>query len=188
MTFSIIILISFRFNAPISSWLKNLKVEYGSATLSSAQSLETTQRDRQDPLVKQENPKDSHGYLQLITTDDPAKLKQIILNWRENAYLWEYKYLNHFLVPHTKDALFWLYKHGATNFETYSNLYATLIPDLSERSAVLTALESHFLILPIENGILQISEKGKEYTETMLLPIMNSKKSESGNSEPTAKD
>jgi len=168
----IIVFICSKFKGPISNWLVNLKVQYGDAIISSSQSVEPV---RSGVLQEtQSKPKDGPTlYLESISTNDSNELKRMIINWRENAYIWEYKYLNFFLVPHTKEVLYWLYNTTSSRFETYNNIFSGKIPDLAERTAVIKALESHFMIKPIENGVLEISDKGKEYTEVMLAPILS---------------
>lgn len=169
----IVIYFTQKFSDSISIWIRNLKVQYGDATISSSQAIDSKVDSAEgDGLPqKQADAKDGKSqYLSTIQTTDVEVLKKQIVSWRENAYIWEYKYLNYYLVPNTKRVLHWLYLFKTANFETYNNVFSSSIPEMEERNTILMVLQNHFLLV-FKDGILEISEKGKEYTEVMILPI-----------------
>jgi len=82
---------------------------------------------------------------------------------RTRAYVWEYRYLNHFLVRASQIVLDWFAGSAQPISESlYHTWWTPHIPDPQERDAILLALSSHYLIVN-NNGLLQISEKGNEY-------------------------
>lgn len=172
ITLIIVVYVTKVFREPISFWLRNLTVKYGDATISSNQPLEKNKNVE----LKQEQKKPKDGptqYIESVSTTDSEELKKLILLWRENAYIWEYKYLNFFFVANTKNVLYWLYGTSSASLGTYHNIFSEKIPDVSERSAILTALENHFLIQITGASIVEVTPKGKEYAEVMLVPRMS---------------
>lgn len=100
-----------------------------------------------------------------LTSTDLENLEQIIRSERARAHLWEYRYLNYFLVPATHRVLDWFYNlpQGITA-ALYHAYWYSLIPQAGEREAILNALEAHFLI-DMQTTLLSISPKGREYVE-----------------------
>jgi hypothetical protein len=96
----------------------------------------------------------------------PAEVVQQKLNAeRARAYLWEYRYLNLFLVAKTQRVLEWFGTLTvATTPATYDTFWTTAIPEPAQRQTVLAVLESHYLVVS-NDGLLTISEKGREYLE-----------------------
>lgn len=150
-----VILIS-KFQDPIKSWIKNLRVKYGDAELSS----QASRRDEESEVeikgvkVDQSAPADSQN-----TSEDA------VAQWRAAAYLWEYRYLNRHLVLHTQQFLDWvsgLKKPVAIGVA--DALWTLKIQDPKERKAVVDALEQHHLVV-VDRGTIAITEKGKEYIQ-----------------------
>lgn len=82
---------------------------------------------------------------------------------RARAYFWEYSYLNYYLVPQTQVTLDWLATcTSPVSISLYDTMTSPAVSDPSERHAILNALQRHHLIF-IENNIITISEKGREY-------------------------
>jgi hypothetical protein len=111
-----------------------------------------------------------------LTADQQHEVQQLLNAERANSYLWEYRYLNFFLVYRTQVVLNWFFsledKVGYTFFDSY---WLPLIPSPLERQAIFTALQNHYLILVDDSGIL-ISPKGREYVEWRgVLPPLPSK-------------
>lgn len=133
-------------------------------------------------LNTKENPQDN---LPEVTKEDKEKVesistqvqavKEIFLAERARAYLWEYKYLNYYLVRSTQVVLDWLVKQPQRiTFSYFDSYWNTLLPDPRERIAIIQALENHHLI-SIEKELITVTEKGKEYHSWRgpLLPIKN---------------
>jgi hypothetical protein len=96
----------------------------------------------------------------------PAELKEIenvLRAYRAEAYLWEYRYLNFFLVRHTKEALDWLAGvPQPSTVRAFEAFWIDRIADPTERAAVLAALGNHHLVDRTDD-IIRITEKGREY-------------------------
>lgn len=92
-------------------------------------------------------------------------IEQVIKAERATSYLWEYRYLNYFLVYNTQRILDWLIDlNQSTTYSHYDASWLPIIPAVSERNAIITALESHHLI-QIINGLIQVTPKGREYQQ-----------------------
>ena len=82
---------------------------------------------------------------------------------RERAYLWEYRYLNLYLVRGTQLVLDWFAsRSGPTTFAVYDSWWSSIVYNPTERLARVEVLRSHYLITE-SNGLLTVSEKGREY-------------------------
>lgn len=82
---------------------------------------------------------------------------------RTNARLWEYRYLNLYLVPKTQ----WVLDRLASSNQSFSeelldNYLRPIVQSANERLAIYNALESNVLIQNV-NGLIQVTEKGREY-------------------------
>ena len=100
-----------------------------------------------------------------LTPEQIELVDQAFKAERAKAYLWEYRYLNYYLVPHTQRVIDWL---AALNTRTSVSLLDTLwmpaIPNAQERQAILRALESHHLI-EITGEMIEVTPKGREYIQ-----------------------
>lgn len=100
-----------------------------------------------------------------LNPDQVKELREFILSERANAFLWEYRFLNYYLVPMTQRVLDWLISNvGSTSIHLYNSVWLPLIPDQKERVAILGALSNHSLI-QIDGEKITVNEKGKEYAE-----------------------
>lgn len=96
---------------------------------------------------------------------DTAELQERFNAERARAYLWEYRYLNLFLVPASQRVLEWFASLGERpTYAMYYSYWTTVIPDPSQRSTIISVLESHFLVQR-QNDLLEITPKGREYLE-----------------------
>lgn len=77
--------------------------------------------------------------------------------------IWEYRYLNQFLVVQTQLVLDWLSSNErAIPLEAYNAFWSARITGSGERWAILQALEHHGLIA-MPGSEVRITDKGKEY-------------------------
>lgn len=84
---------------------------------------------------------------------------------RAAAYLWEYRYLNYFLVPNTQRVLDWLASlPERTTYSMYDAWWLPAIPNADERRAIIQALETHSLIT-VSGPLLEVTPKGREYSQ-----------------------
>jgi len=100
-----------------------------------------------------------------LSGDDLNRVVQAIKHERANAYLWEYRYLNLYLVRSTQTVLDWL--AGLTppiSAGLVDNQLQTWISDANERTAILGALANHHLI-QVQGGLIDVTPKGREYLE-----------------------
>lgn len=101
-----------------------------------------------------------------LTKDQETTITHLIKSHIANSYLWEYRYLNFFLVRKTQLVLDWLTTFNqpvTANF--YDSVWILSIPDANERRIILEALQAHHLIQINELGMIELTPKGKEYIE-----------------------
>jgi hypothetical protein len=100
-----------------------------------------------------------------LAPDDVAKLEELFKAERAKAYLWEYRYLNHFLVPHTQRVLDWLASlQERTSYGFFDSFWLPLIPSAEERRAIINALQAHHLI-QLAGEIIEVTPKGREFIQ-----------------------
>jgi len=93
---------------------------------------------------------------------DSADAAARIKTERERAYLWEYRYLNYFLVPKTQIVLDWLVSRQPMGIGTYDTWLMQYVPNAEERLAVLGALQTHHLV-DVQDDLITVTPKGREY-------------------------
>jgi hypothetical protein len=77
--------------------------------------------------------------------------------------LWEFRYLNKFLVLSTQRVLDWFIGlPRPITYRAYDTYWAAYVGSAQERQAIINALESHHLI-NLENNLMQVTAKGREY-------------------------
>ena len=92
-------------------------------------------------------------------------VEQALAAERARAYLWEYRYLNYFLVYATQRVLDWLASLPASITVTaYDSYWQPLIPSGEQRRTILAALESHNLIT-FRSDLIEVTPKGREYLQ-----------------------
>jgi len=99
------------------------------------------------------------------TPQDFELLRQLYDAERAQSHLWEYRYLNFFLVRHTQQFLDWLITlPNPTSVGLADAHWMQFIPDPNERFAILNALMTHHLVEQ-NMGLLHVTEKGREYAQ-----------------------
>jgi len=97
---------------------------------------------------------------------DPNELeqvKQLLDAERTRAYLWEYRYLNYFLVYHTQQVLDWFASlPSATSLSLFDSAWLPFIPSAEERRAIIDALQAHHLI-QLRGDHVEVTPKGRDY-------------------------
>lgn len=100
-----------------------------------------------------------------LTPQQRASVEQLIRAERSTSYLWEYRYLNHFLVYHTQLVLDWIGDmKQPIPLRLYDSYWLPLIPRAQEREAIIVALQAHYLIT-VQDEMAAITPKGIEYRE-----------------------
>ncbi len=90
---------------------------------------------------------------------------QLIRSHVATSALWEYRYLNYYLVRTTQEILDWLISLlQPTTYAHFDSTWLPLIPSANERQAIIDALQTHHLIyIDSDTGLIHITEKGREY-------------------------
>ncbi len=84
---------------------------------------------------------------------------------RARAHLWEYRFLNRFLVLNTQRVLDWLAGlPDPPTFTMYDAWWQQVIPSAEQRRTIVQVLEEHNLIV-MRGDLIEITPKGREYIE-----------------------
>lgn len=102
-----------------------------------------------------------------LTVEQKAAVEKLLESHVAIAYLWEYRYLNYFLVRGTQLILDWLSNLSQpVTYAYFDSVWLPLIPSANERQAIITALENHHLVVHDEaTNMLTVTPKGREYRE-----------------------
>jgi hypothetical protein len=131
------------------------------STPQSAKLEEAPEKSAPPALPSSDQPKLPPG----LDQQESKEVRELLDAERATSYLWEYRYLNYFLVPYTQRVLDWLASlQGRTNTHLYDTVWLPLIPDPKERQAILDALGMHHLI-SIDKDLIQVTPKGREYIQ-----------------------
>lgn len=158
-------LVLFLFNEDIKALLKRVaKIKFpGGAEVSTPQSNMLAEEDDKNPPELPNQP--IHGLPLGLTPEQNQTVEQIIRSHISNAYLWEYRYLNLFLVRATQMVLDWLAAcTQPVTYAQYDSLWLPTVPAAVERQAIFNALQAHHLInYEPQTGLISITPKGQEY-------------------------
>lgn len=101
-----------------------------------------------------------------LTKAQETAITYLIRSHIANSYLWEYRYLNFFLVRKTQLVLDWLTTFiQPVTWSFYDSVWILSIPDANERKIIIEALQAHHLVQINELGMIELTPKGKEYIE-----------------------
>lgn len=115
--------------------------------------------DKSVPL----NPAEEEKIPTTLENNELEQVKILISDERARARVWEYNYLNYFLVHNSQLVLNWFSSCDTpVSEQLFHSFWAPAILDLPERKTIVSVLESHYLII-IESGLITISPKGAEY-------------------------
>lgn len=107
----------------------------------------------------------------LLTSDaepEPARdAERRLQSAEEQALLWEYRFLNYFLVPRSQLVLEWLASREPMTYGAYDAHALPFIRDAAERSAIIVALENHHLVLVnrAQGNLITVTKKGRDYLQ-----------------------
>lgn len=117
------------------------------------------------PQLPRAAPGDAPALPASLPPENAAEVRELFEAERARAYLWEYRYLNLFLVERTVSVLEWLADvKSRPSLSMYDSLWTPRIPDVEQRKVVVDVLLSHHLVQQV-NGLLEITPKGREYLE-----------------------
>ncbi len=97
------------------------------------------------------------------TSQEGIDVVHLVQSERANAALWEYRYLNLFLVRGTQMVLDWLATlSNGISVSFFDSQLQAFIPHANERFAILNALQRHHLV-SMQNDMIRVTDKGNEY-------------------------
>ena len=100
-----------------------------------------------------------------VSEEDATRLRQAMQSERTRAHLWEYRYLNTFLVLNTQRVLDWLAGlPDPPTFTMYDAWWQQVIPSAEQRRTIIQVLEEHNLVV-MRDELIEITPKGREYIE-----------------------
>ena len=156
------------FQAELRSLISRIaSLKWGSAELAAPQLPPNDERHGSKPdreaLPNPTPPKLPEGVS--VPPETLKLLQQAMLAERARAYLWEYRYLNYFLVLSTQRVLDWLASlSAAITVTAYDTFWQPLIPSAEQRRTILAVLESHNLIV-FRGDLIEVTPKGREYIQ-----------------------
>jgi len=150
--------------------IATIKLPGGSEILTSQAGMEKKESlSKNEPPPEPKEPKlDSESLT--LTPEQVREIKAVFDAERARAAFWEYEYLNFYLVPNTQKVLEWLANlPQPPTIPLADNLWSPLIPQASERQAILDALENHHLVQRKTGDLLEVTPKGHEYLKVRRL-------------------
>ena len=152
------------FRGEIKSILNRIAlIKWGAAELSIPQPLSKFPDDNDTEEVKgKTDPKET-----VEDTGDHEALarayEQAYIAERKRAHLWEYRFLNMFLVWNTQRVLEWLLNEpDSPTFTMYDAWWQKIIPSAEERRIIIQVLEDHNLVT-MHGDLIVVTDKGREY-------------------------
>lgn len=137
----------------------------GGTEVSTSQSERQVKEEKieQKPLPAPQTP--LPGLPSELTPQQRTAVEDILKAERATSYLWEYRYLNYFLVYGTQTVLDWFISlKQPTTYNHFDATWLPLIPSANERGAIINALQAHHLI-QVNDGAIQVTPKGMEYQQ-----------------------
>jgi hypothetical protein len=147
--------------------IKALLLRVASIRLPGGAEVLTPQRQRQEGEIKNPLPQVQPPVVEIpnLSAQQRQEIENLIKSERANAYQWEYRYLNLFLVRGTQVVLDWLASiPQPVSIHFASSFWLPVIPSTDERFAIFKALEAHQLIQIKGDGI-EVTPKGREYIQ-----------------------
>ena len=138
----------------------------GGTEVSTSQTEKLNEAGENKPLPSAQRKEENRENLpQTLDPQELEEVKQLLDSERARAYLWEYRYLNYFLVWQTHQVLDWFSTlNSPTSVSLFHTIWLPAIPSSNERQNVLSALQGHYLI-DITNDLISITPKGQEYIQ-----------------------
>jgi hypothetical protein len=137
----------------------------GGAELSTSQSAKLEESDKPPPTPPSSTDVTLPPSLNQLNQEEINAVRDLFNAERARAYVWEYRYLNYFLAPHTQQVLDWFASLSQrTSIQLFDTVWMPSIPNEQERRAVLSALQNHHLIAT-HNDLIEVTPKGREYIQ-----------------------
>lgn len=99
------------------------------------------------------------------TNINDTDLTEVLKSAQEAALLWEFRFLNYFLVRRTQDIFSWFVTHGDPISQSlFDATWNLLIGTQVERDAIINSLSTHRLITIDEtHHFINVTDKGRNY-------------------------
>ena len=145
--------------------LRIAKIKFpGGAEVSTPQTAKQEEKSTESEKLPTP-PKEDMKLPVTLLPDDMKKVAELFQAERARAYLWEYRYLNYYLVYGTQKVLDWLAALPVrTSCAMFDTFWLPYIPSVEERGAIITALQAHHLIV-IQDNLIEVTPKGMEYIQ-----------------------
>lgn len=166
VTVTIVIFVSVYFYDQLSSMFERISsLKLPGTELSLSQQILDEAKPSEGPKALPNPPLPDPPMQPGLILDDNL-VSQLRSAWNQEkqaCILWEYRYLNWFLVFNTQKILDWAIRiNTATSIDNYNAVWSPLVPVSNQRIAILSALESHSLIA-INGDFILVTDKGKDY-------------------------
>ena len=148
----------------------------GGAEVSTAQSARSGEESPSQGKPVVDNNVQITGLPDDLNPQQKQSIEQLVRSHISTAYLWEYRFLNYHLVRGTQLVFDWLAGlPQATTYSHYDSVWLPIIPSANERQAIINTLQAHHLIQCDTNGLIIVSDKGREYLQWRgaLPPLTN---------------
>lgn len=157
------------FRVPLSSLINRMaSFRWGPAELSAPQPATDQAREKEDFKLSDNVDQESESEIpdELNVSDEAAeRFRQAMQAERARAHLWEYRFLNYFLVINTQRVLDWLSAlPDSPTFTMYDAWWQQVIPTAEQRRTVIQVLEEHNLVV-MKGDLIELTPKGKEYIQ-----------------------
>lgn len=164
----VVVLFYRKFNLELKSLIDRIAtVKFPGGEISTTQQAKT-KPDNEDSKSVPKVPANENTFAPeglSLSPDQAKQIKELFDAERAKAYLWEYRYLNYYLVQRTQRILDWLVSLEInTSISFYDSFWQPIIPEARERKAIIDALQQHHLII-LKGEIIEVSPKGREYIQ-----------------------
>ena len=143
----------------------SIKFPGGELSMSQSEKTYSDQSGKKDPPAVPESSKTPLPANLSLAPDQVKTIQELIQSQRAEAYLWEYRFLNYYLVHNTQRVLDWLVSLSQRpSIGLYDSMWIPAIPSAEERHAIISALQQHHLIV-LKDNLIDVTDKGREYAQ-----------------------
>ena len=156
---------SFMFREGIKALLLRVgKIRFPWAELSTTQSNIQASNNVKESEVKSSSVDD---IISDLTKEKQEEIQKLANSYMENTTLWEFRYLNLFLVNTTQYVLDWLISYNQPiSSHLYDSTWLPIVPSANERGNIFNALQGHHLItFDQSSGRIAVTPKGFRYQQ-----------------------
>ena len=105
-----------------------------------------------------------------LTLEQRETIDQIVKSYLENARLWEFRYLNFFLVRETQAILDWFIAfQNPIAYAHYDSIVLPFIPSTNQRQTIINVLQGHYLVTYDQSsGMITVTPKGLVVRQSLI--------------------